>query len=82
MVQFVSNFWDNSVSSFAVSWVGAVNVTAVPFEANDMVYKDWAFFPFDYKENTYNSLDSYVSQVIEKVAEKNNFTVQEFDLPW
>lgn len=52
------------------------------FEANDMVYKDWAFFPFDYKENTYNSLDSYVSQVIEKVAEKNNFTVQEFDLPW
>lgn len=62
--------------------VSAVNVTAVPFEANDMVYKDWAFFPFDYKENTYNSLDSYVSQVIEKVAEKNNFTVQEFDLPW
>lgn len=62
--------------------VSAVNVTAVPFEASDMVYKDWAFFPFDYKENTYNSLDSYVSQVIEKVAEKNNFTVQEFDLPW
>lgn len=47
-----------------------------------MVYKDWAFFPFDYKENTYNSLDSYVSQVVEKAAEKNNFTVQEFDLPW
>lgn len=35
-----------------------------------------------YKENTYDSLDSYVSQVIEKAAEKNNFTVQEFDLPW
>lgn len=62
--------------------VSAVNVTAVPFEANGMVYKDWAFFPFDYKENTYDSLDSYVSQVIEKAAEKNNFTVQEFDLPW
>lgn len=62
--------------------VSAVSLTSVPFEANGEVYKFFVYFPFDYQENTYNSLDSFVSQVVEKTAEKKNYSVQEFDLPW